>query len=231
LTYITTKIGVNVKKNNLLQGAIVALLVASPLAAFAGQYPAADFEPKVLYQDESIKSSAPAVKVIASATTISTPAAVSADDSQYPATNFQPKVLFSDSNYKHDKSAPSIAPTSSPDFTTSAGTVVMEQAAEKKAAKEDDNSLFLLLGAVAVAGFAASRCPKFAGIFGSCAASSDEVTANRETGVTRYLNARVPKVSGVTKYLERAGKPTNVARYIAKQNIAQKTAQNDTDRG
>ena len=217
------------KKNNLLQGAIIALLVASPLAAFAGQYPAADFEPKVLYQDESIKSSTPAVKVTASTKT-SAPA-VSVDDSKYPATNFQPKVLFNDENYKPSKSAPSIAPTSAPEYTTSAGSVIMEQAAEKKAAKEGDNNLFLLLGALVVAGFAASRCPKFAGIFGGNNSIDDGVYANRETGVTRYLNARVPKVSGVTKYLDRAGKPTNVARYIAKQNIAQKAAQNDTDRG
>jgi len=219
-----------VKKNNLLQGAIVALLVASPFTAYAdSQYPATDFEPKVLYQDESVKSVAPAAKAAPAAAPVAT--ATSADDSQYPATNFQPKVLFSDANYKHDKSAPSIAPTSAPEFTTSAGAVIMEQAAEKQAAKEDDNSLFLLLGAVAVAGFAASRCPKFAGIFGSNTVANDDVNANRETGVARYLNARVPKVSGVTKYLERNVKPTNVARYIAKQNIAQKAAQNDTDRG
>lgn len=220
------------KKNNLLQGAIVALLVASPFAAYAdSQYPATDFEPKILYQDESIKSSAPAVKASAP---VATPAAVeeSADDAKYPATNFQPKVLFSDANYKHDKSAPSLAPTSSAsEYKTSAGAVIMEQAAEKKAEKEGDNSLFLLLGALAVAVFAASRCPKFAGVFGGSSTASDTVSANRETGVTRYLNARVPKVSGVTKYLERTGKPTNVARYIAKQNIAQKAAQNDTDRG
>ncbi|MDD2864516.1 MAG: hypothetical protein PHC99_07295 [Methylococcales bacterium] len=216
------------KKNNLLQGAIVALLVASPFAAYAdSQYPATDFEPKVLYQDESIKSSAPATTAVKAAPVTAT----SADDSQYPATNFQPKVLFSDTNYKHDKSAPSITPTSAPEFTTSAGAVIMEQAAEKKAAKEDDNSLFLILGALAVAGFAASRCPKFAGIFGGNSVVETEVNANRETGVARYLNARVPKVSGVTKYLERNVRPTNVARYIAKQNIAQKAAQNDTDRG
>ncbi len=216
------------KKNNLLQGAIVALLVASLFAAYAdSQYPATDFEPKVLYQDESIKSSAPATTAVKAAPVTAT----STDDSQYPATNFQPKVLFSDANYKHDKSAPAIAPTSAPEFTTSAGAVIMEQAAEKKAAKEGDNSLFLLLGAVAVAGFAASRCPKFAGVFGGNSVAETEVNANRETGVARYLNARVPKVSGVTKYLERNVRPTNVARYIAKQNIAQKAAQNDTDRG
>lgn len=218
------------KKNNLLQGAIVALLVAGPLTAFADQYPAADFEPKILYQDESAKSAAPAAKVAPAAAPVAAAAApvASADDSKYPAANFEPKVLFKDDSYKPSKAAPSLAPTAS-EYTTSAGAVIMEQAAV--AEKEGDNSLFLLLGAVAVAGFAASRCPKFAGVFGGSTASDDSAYANRETGVTRYLNARVPKVSGVTKYLERAGKPTNVARYIAKQNIAQKAAQNDTDRG
>ncbi len=222
------------KKNNLLQGAIVALLVASPFAANAGaQYPAADFEPKVLYQDESVKSTpaaAPVVKAAPVAAPVSAPA-VSADDSKYPATNFEPKVLFKDDNYKPSKSAPSLAPTSAPTYTSSARAVVMEEAAIKKAEKSDDSN-FLILGllAVAAAGFAASRCPKFAGVLGS-SSTEDDVYAPRETGVTRYLNARVPKVSGVTKYLERAGKPTNVARYIAKQNIAQKAAQDDANRG
>jgi len=223
--FITTKIGVNVKKNNLLQGAIVALLVASPFAANAGQYPAADFEPKVLYQDESVKST-PAPAAVKSVPAAAVAATV--EDSKYPATNFQPKILFSDENYKPSKSAPSIAPTSTPEYTTSAGAVIMEEAK-----KEDgiDPNLFILAG-LAAAVFGASRCPKFAGIFGNNSASN-EPSAPSETGVTRYLNARVPKVSSVTKYLERAGKPTNVARYIAKQNIAQKAAaaQNDTTRG
>ena len=215
------------KKNNLLQSAIVALLVASPLVAFAGQYPAADFEPKVLYQDASVKSAPATAPVVKPAPAAVIAPVVSVDDSKYPAANFEPKVLFKDDAYKASKSAPSIVPTSAPEYTTSAGSVIMEQAAEKKAEKESVNSLFLLLGALAVAGFAASRCPKFNGSH----VGNETVHANRETGVTRYLNARIPKVSGVTKYLERNGKPTNVARYIAKQNIAQKAAQNDANRG
>ena len=226
--FITTKIGVNVKKNNLLQGAIIALLVASPLAALAGQYPAADFEPKVLYQDESVKSTAvpaPAAKSVAAAPAVAAPVV---QDAKYPAADFEPKVLFSDDNYKPSKSAPISQ------YTSSAGAVIMEEAAIAKAEKEGDNSNLLILGLLAAAavGFAASRCPKFAGVFGGNNVSN-EPDAPKETGVTRYLNARIPKISGVTKYLERAGKPTNVARYIAKQNIAQKaaSAQNDANRG
>jgi hypothetical protein len=227
--FITTKIGVNVKKNNLLQSAIVALLVASPFAAYAGQYPAADFEPKVLYQDESVKSTSAAVIVKAAPVVAAAAPAATVSDSKYPAANFEPKVLFSDDSYKPSKSAPSIAPTTStPEYTTSAGAIIMEEAKKDEGI---DPNLFILAG-LAAAVFGASRCPKFAGIFGNNLASN-EPSAPTETGVTRYLNARVPKVSSVTKYLERAGKPTNVARYIAKQNIAQKAAaaQNDTTRG
>ena len=218
------------KKNNLLQGAIVALLVASPLAAFAGQYPAADFEPKILYQDESVKSApATSAKVVpakvapAAAPVAATPAPVAsaAVDSKYPAADFEPKILFKDDSYKPPKST-------TPEYKTSAGAVIMEESK-----KEDgiDPNLFILAG-LAAAAFGASRCPKFAGIFSGNTTSS-EPTAPTETGVTRYLNARIPKISGVTKYLERAGKPTNVARYIAKQNIAQKAAaaKNDANRG
>ena len=214
------------KKNNLLQAAIITLLVASPFAANAGQYPAADFEPKVLYQDESVKSTpAPAAKVVpantapAAAPAVATPAPVvaSVDDSKYPAANFEPKVLFKDDSYKPTKSAPA------PEYKTSAGAVIMEES--KKEDGIDPN--LLILAALAAAAFGVSRCPKF-----SRNAASNEPSVSTETGVTRYLNARIPKVSGVTKYLDRAGKPTNVARYIAKQNIAQKAAaQNDANRG
>jgi hypothetical protein len=86
-----------VKKNNLLQGAIVALLVASPFAVNAGQYPAADFEPKVLYQDESVKSTpapAAAAKSVAAVAAVAEVAAPVAQDAKYPAANFEPKVLL-----------------------------------------------------------------------------------------------------------------------------------------
>lgn len=216
------------KKNNLLKGAIVALLIASPFATYAdSQYPATDFEPKILYQDESAKSAVPAAKAASTpaAAPVSAPVATSTDDSKYPAANFEPKVLFKDDSYKPSKSAPSLAPTSASvtEYTSSAGAVVMEQV---KSESDSGNSNLLILAVLAAVGGFVLFNKK-----GGANASDDSVYANRETGVTRYLNARVPKVSGVTKYLERAGKPTNVARYIAKQNIAQKVAQNDTDRG
>jgi hypothetical protein len=41
----------NVKKNNLTRGAIALLLLASTAAGADQQYPAADFQPEVVYQD------------------------------------------------------------------------------------------------------------------------------------------------------------------------------------
>jgi hypothetical protein len=212
-----------VKKNNLLQIAVTTLLMANSFVAIAGnQYPAADFEPKVLYQDASVKSSAPAAPA---ATTKSAPAATPAPvveeafDARYPATNFEPKVLFSDENYKPTKSTPSIQ---------SASTVIENVSVAKVEKEGDSNLLFLgLLAAAAVGGFAFAKSSKT-----SSPVSHHSVYASGETGVTRYLNARIPKVSGVSKYLERNTIPTNVARYIARQNVAHKSsAQNDTDRG
>lgn len=212
------------KKNNLLQIAVTTLLMANSFVAIAGtDYPAADFEPKVLYQDASVKSSAPAAPA---ATTKSAPAATAsvaveeAFDAKYPATNFAPKVLYVDESYKHTKSTPSISTASS----------VSETVSVAKVEKEDDsNLLFLgLLAAAAVGGFAFAKSSKTS----SVVSHDYSVYASGETGVTRYLNARIPKVSGVSKYLERNTIPTNVARYIARQNVAHKSsAQNDTDRG
>jgi len=213
-----------VKKNNLLQIAVTALLMANSFVVAAGtEYPASDFEPKVLYQDASVKSSSPAASTatVKAAPVASTPAPATEEvfDSRYPATNFEPKVLYNDESYKHTKSAPTIHAAASANESVSVA----------KIEKEDDSSLLLLglVAAAAAAGFAFSKCPKASG---NTAHSSEH--APRETGVARYLNARIPKVSGVSKYLERNTAPTNVARYIARQNIAHKSsAQHDTDRG
>ncbi len=214
------------KKNNLLQGAIVALLVASPFAVSADeQYPATDFQPKIIYQDDSAKSATSAASVTKQETV-----EVSADDAQYPATNFQPKVLFSDANYKHDKSAPAVAQIA----TAAASSKVTSAKAEESEGFLDDSN-FLLFALLAVAaGFVAFKngfkCP----LLNKCkpqkaTASSTYSNDGAETGVARYLKTH--DVSGVTKYLARVGKPTNVARYIAKQNVAQKSAPNTTYRG
>lgn len=82
------------------QGIFIALLLAAS-AASAQEYPAADFQPKVLYQDPSIVVPAPAAA--SSSASASAPCASKEEkveakaevDAKYPAANFQPKVIYS----------------------------------------------------------------------------------------------------------------------------------------
>ena len=84
------------------QGLFIASLLAAS-AVSAQEYPAADFQPKVVYQDPSIVAPAPAKAPVATASA-SAPcvskeekveAKASEVDAQYPAANFQPKVIYS----------------------------------------------------------------------------------------------------------------------------------------
>jgi len=71
-------------KNKIL-GLLIAGIISSPLTAIAeSKYPAANFEPKVIFADESAKSTGSAKK--------------SSFDAEYPAANFQPKVLYVDAS-------------------------------------------------------------------------------------------------------------------------------------
>ncbi len=82
-------------KNNIL-GLLIAVGIASPLTAAAdSKYPAADYQPKVIFADESAKSSAPAT------------GEKSSFDADFPAANFQPKVLYVDASLAASSSAAS----------------------------------------------------------------------------------------------------------------------------
>lgn len=93
-------------KSEVFKGLLVGLAFVAP-SVQAQDYPAADFQPKVLFQDESVKTSksvggssnAPCVSQSASqpanATVVDQQASF---DPAYPAANFQPKVIFSDAN-------------------------------------------------------------------------------------------------------------------------------------
>lgn len=81
----------------------VMLLVASVVNA--QEYPAADFQPKVLFRDESVvvattpaataSAAAPCINQQSSSAAVAKPEAVAEIDPKYPASNFQPKVIFS----------------------------------------------------------------------------------------------------------------------------------------
>ncbi len=75
------------KKNNLTRSAFAVLLLSSTVVSADQQYPAADFKPEVIYQNNELiakSSSAPAAKVTGA----------SAHDAQYPAADFKPEVIY-----------------------------------------------------------------------------------------------------------------------------------------
>jgi hypothetical protein len=209
----------SVKNYNLTKSVFAALLLASTVVGADDKYPASDFQPKVVYQDEA------AVKeTVSSATTKSSSAASSASDSQYPAANFEPKVLYSDSDYKHSAASPSpgSASSSSDDSSATASAV--------SAAPKDESSAGYLLGLIvlAVAGFVLFKKGVGVASVQSNAPSSTKSPSGL-TGVAKYLLKT--SGTGVSRYLEKNAKnapsaaATGVAKYLASQvSSAKETA-------
>lgn len=206
------------KINNLTNGLVAALLVASPMVGAETQYPAADFKPKVIYQDIDSSQSKSA------AAPVSTKQAKSAEvDSKFPAADFEPKVLYKDADYKPAKST-----VTSNDSSSSKTADVVEVAAAP--AKEESMLTYLLgLGVFAAAGFSFLRkreAPKAASstqVYSSHVSGLSGVARylrkhnkSAATGVARYLESMksAEPVSGVEKYLEKQAKS-------AKENAAQ----------
>jgi hypothetical protein len=68
-------------------GLLIAGIISAPFTALANsdnEYPAANFQPKVIFADESAKTSGSAT------------ATQSSPDSNFPAANFEPKILYAD---------------------------------------------------------------------------------------------------------------------------------------
>lgn len=91
------------KKIQLNQGILGGLLLVAAVAN-AQEYPAADFQPKVLFQDESVVNEAKSTSTeSAQVPCVNQSAGVKKDvvaevDPKYPASSFQPKVIFSEAN-------------------------------------------------------------------------------------------------------------------------------------
>ncbi|MDO9169432.1 MAG: hypothetical protein Q7U18_10175 [Methylobacter sp.] len=215
------------KINNLTNGLVVALLLASPVVGADTQYPAADFEPKVIYQDaEYIGQNKPA------SAEVSTKQAKPADvDSQYPAADFEPKVLYKDADYKRSTATGSssvsegVAAVSS---STSESVATDEVAASGVEKVEDESMLSYLLGlgVFAVAGYAflrkrepkvktSSSTPVYSGHMSGLSGVARYIRKHNlsaVTGVARYLESQIVSAkdaavsSGVEKYLEKQAK-------------------------
>jgi hypothetical protein len=214
-----------VKIDNLTNGLIAALLLASPIVGAETQYPASDFKPKVIFQD--IDSSANK----SAAAPVSTKQVKTAEvDSKYPAADFEPKVLYKDADYKPGKST--VTSSSSAAAASSASSITADVAESAAVAPVEEESMltYLLgLGVFAAVGYSFLRkreTPKAktaAKVYASHASGLSGVarylrTHNKSaaTGVARYLESlkSAEPVSGVEKYLEKQAKSV-------KENAAQ----------
>lgn len=217
------------KKNNLINGLFATLLIASPLAGADEKYPAADFQPQVVFQDNDYiakngQTSKSAVKVESESSSNDEA------DSKYPAANFKPEVVYSDPTYKPSSTASTVR-VEKTNTESASSTVALEETAVASTTKAESQSNYLI-GLVALAlvgGFLFKGQFKCSGSKSSSGATPAPVVKGGLTGVARYLN----KVSGtgVSRYLEKqvkssvATSSTGVAKYLAKQvSVAKSTA-------
>jgi len=208
-----------VKKNQLTKAVLAALVLASSSVLAGSDYPAADFQPKVVFSDPSA-ASASASKPAAAA-----PAAAQVEeaDPNFPATNFQPKVLYSDADYKHSSAAPSAAAGSSKSSASSSSASSVSAAPEVQAEKPaSDNTNLIGLIALAAVGFYFYN-KQSGGKASAKTAAADEYVASAggATGVEKYLEKIGANKTGVAKYLEKQTEnpKTGVAKYVAKQVV------------
>ena len=218
------------KKNELTKGVMAALLLTSSVAMAGADYPAADYQPKVLYTNPDYKAEsapaaaaaapAPAAKAVAKAKEVE---AVEADPN-FPAANYQPKVLFTDAAYKHDAAAPKAASSGASSSVSASDSSESTASAETAGEKGSTNSL-LGLAVLAAAGFflyskkSGSKSVK-------SASSASYVDAGGATGVEKYLDRLGMNKTGVAKYLEKqdSNPATGVAKYMAKQIVRDREA-------
>jgi hypothetical protein len=221
-----------VKISQLTNGLLVSLLLsASVVEAGDSQYPATDFQPKVVYQDTDYKHTGSAPSSAASS---SSKGEVSVADSNYPAANFQPEVLYQDKDYKHTKG--NEGKSIRTEFIKKYAEEQIEENPSASSESAGDSSLSLVMGLaiLAVAGFVfysknnkitkgtkkaapAKRAVKRAAVVASGPAVS---------GVDKYLESKGGvEPSSVEKYLEdRNTSVSGVAKYVAKQKVSARIA-------
>jgi len=198
-----------VKKNNLKKGIFTALLLVSSVVTAGTKYPAADFQPKVVYQDAGYEHKASSTSSAASF------GEKAQADSNYPAATYKPEVLFHDTDYKHNSKIPT---TNSPVSASYSDTSSDDSSDATEASSADELSPILGLVILAVAVFLYRKKA------GSKVESNNADTGL--TGVAKYLQNKAPKISGVAKYLE-THQPTpksGVAKYVARRVVEAKKA-------
>lgn len=186
-------------------------------------YPAADYQPKVLYTNPDYKAESTSAVAAAKPAAKAKEVEVVEQDANYPAANYQPKVLFSDSAYKHDKSAPQI--TSSGRSSSSASEASEATASAPAGEKDSSNSLLGLVVLAAAGFFLYSKKAGSKSATGSVSSASYG-EAGGATGVEKYLDKIGANKTGVAKYLEKqdSNPATGVAKYMAKQIVKDREA-------
>ncbi len=220
------------KKTNLMKGVFAVLLLASLTAAAAEtQYPAADFQPKVLYKDPDYKhTESTSSKPSATAKTAVEEAKPTAKvaDPNFPAADYQPKVLYKDESYKPGKSAPVAVADDSDSSEVAEANEAVAPAVSKK--EESNLTAVIGLGILALGGFFFFNKRSKAKCHGKPSKSSAYANASAgSTGVEKYLASlpQASKATGVEKYLENQAKQqpiSGVAKYVAKQVIRDREA-------
>ncbi|MFU8789713.1 MAG: hypothetical protein ACNA7G_11840 [Methylobacter sp.] len=213
------------KINNLTNGLVATLLMVSPIAGAETDYPAADFKPKVIYQDAEYGSQGKSTATVVPAKQEKSVEA----DSNYPAANFEPKVLYKDTEYKPSKLPDTVSTSRNISGVTVADDAVAVSKAEK-APEESMLSYLLGLAVFAVAGFVflGQRAPK--------AKVSDAPVYSAHvsglSGVARYMRKHnMAAVTGVARYLESQVVPekeataaavSGVEKYLEKKAVSEK---------
>jgi hypothetical protein len=224
-----------VNKNNLSKGAFVVLLLANAVVSADQKYPAADFQPEVIYQDNAyIAKSGSSSSVAAKPAEIKKVDSGSAKnqvvDSKYPAADFEPEVLYQDKNYKQAAAPVAKQGSSKAIANEEASTVAANES------KDDSSQLIYLLGlaVLAAAGiFLKNRSSVTVQKNTNLADSAVKKSYALNTGVAKYLN----KVTGtgVSRYVEShvraVSVSTGVAKYMAKQSSASKVTANNAATG
>ena len=216
------------KKYILTKSAFAALVLVSTVVCADDKYPASDFKPTVVFQDEGASKEAQSTP-----TAKSQPAASSSSDAAYPAANFEPKVLYSDSDYKHSAASPSSASLSQ-SLDADSGVSGSSVSVAPEVAKEESSAGYILgLIVLAVAGFVFFK----KGSYPKVAARDNKVNAVRSSGGLTGVGKYLLKVSGtgVSRYLEKNAKNTSsasaattgVAKYLASQasTVKEKSSQ------
>ncbi len=217
------------KISKLTHGLLVSLVLSASVVEANSDYPATNFQPKVVYSDSDYKHTGSSSAAKAKAST----GEVSVADSAYPAANFQPEVLFEDKSYKHTKG------NGGKSITTEGIKKYAEEQVEESApaASEgaDDSLMSLIMGlsVLAVAGFVfySKSAPKSAPAKKAPArrqaAAPVSASDSSVSGVAKYLESKQgAKPSGVAKYLEdRDSSPVSgVAKYVAKKKVSARLA-------